>query len=62
MISRNIRVELLPNGYLRVFDYSCNWSALYTMQGEHYSGAVDSHAYRVAVREWLDRFHTRRAA
>lgn len=56
-----MRVELLPNGYLRVYDYGCNWSALYTMQGEYYSGAVDSPKYRQAVREWLGRFHRRAA-
>ena len=32
------RAELLPNGYVRVFDYATKWSALYTPAGEFHSG------------------------
>ena len=34
------RTELLPNGYIRVFDYATKWSALYTPAGEFHSGEI----------------------
>ena len=34
------RAELLPNGYVRVFDYGTKWSALYTPAGEFHSGEI----------------------
>jgi hypothetical protein len=54
------RVELLPNGLYRVFDYQCKWSLVYSfhpelaccnVRWEH--GGVDSMAARVAVVKFI---------
>lgn len=32
------RAELLPNGFIRVFDYGTYWAGLYNRDGSHRSG------------------------
>lgn len=33
-----MRIELLPNGYYRIFDYGTKWSGLYHMDGTYHAG------------------------
>jgi hypothetical protein len=44
-----IRVEILPNGLARVYDYGLKWAALYARDGEYRGGGVDSPRYRAAA-------------
>lgn len=47
--SANVRVEVLPNGLARVFDYGPKWAALYDPQGRYQGGGVDRPEYRRAA-------------
>ena len=46
------RVERLPNGFYRVFDYACAWAVLYTPEGECRLGP-DREEYREAIWQFL---------
>jgi hypothetical protein len=35
---KNLRIELLQNGFYRVFDYSSKMSGLYTKDASYHSG------------------------
>ena len=51
-----IRVTILPNGLISVFDYGCKWAACYKFNGtqlEHHSGGTDHVDYRRAIASFL---------
>ena len=47
------RVERLANGYFAVWDYACQWQAVYTPDGEHRWGGIDRDEYREAIARFL---------
>lgn len=52
---KKISIEQLPNGFIRIYDYSSQWSCLYTSEGKHHCGpASDLPEYRAEVRKFLN--------
>lgn len=52
MIAANhYQIELLPNGFIRVYHYGPNWVGLYNADGSHRSGDCDYAG--AAVKAWI---------
>ena len=47
------RVERLSNGLIAVWDYGCQWQAVYTASGEYRWGGADREEYRQAIAKFL---------
>ena len=50
-MNQRIRIERLPNGFIRIYDYACQWDGLYNEDGSYRSGAAQRWSY--AVKQWL---------
>ncbi len=48
---KNLRIEFMQNGLIRVYDYGCNWASCYDAKtGEYKHGGVNCEEYRTAVK------------